>query len=158
MSETDLLLLQLNQAFDTQSWHGTNLLGSIRGATPEEARWRPQEGRHNIWEIIIHTAYWKYTVYRRLKEEGRGTFALRGSNWFERPVSGTAAELASDVKLLREYHRKLIDAVSAFESKRLGERPVRSKFTFRELIIGVGAHDLYHAGQIQLLKRLQRNS
>ena len=156
MSETELLILQLEQAFDHLSWHGTNLFGSIRGATPEQAAWRPGKGRHNVWEIIVHAAYWKYTVYRRLVDEPRGSFPLKGSNWFSRPVEGTPAELKADTRLLRDFHEKLLAAVTNFNPRRLDDRPAGSKFTFRDLIVGVGAHDLYHAGQIQLLKRLRK--
>jgi uncharacterized damage-inducible protein DinB len=158
MSETDLLILQLEQAFDHRSWHGTNLLGSIRGIAPEQAEWRPGEGRHNVWEIIVHAAYWKYTVYRRLVDEARGSFPLRGSNWFPRPVDASPAELKADTRLLREFHDKLLTAVTQLNPRRLGERPPGSKFTFRNLIVGVAAHDLYHAGQVQLLKRLRQTS
>lgn len=158
MSETDLLILQLEQAFDHRSWHGTNLFGSIRGMTPEQAAWRPATGRHNVWEVIVHAAYWKYTVYRRLVDEARGSFPLKGSNWFPRPVEATAVELKTDARLLREFHDKLLAAVKHFKPGRLGERPVGSKFPFRDLIVGVAAHDLYHAGQIQLLKRLHQTS
>ena len=158
MSETDLLILQLEQAFDHRSWHGTNLFGSIRGIAPEQAAWRPGEGRHNVWEIIVHAAYWKYTVYRRLVGEARGSFPLRGSNWFPRPVDGSAVELKTDTRLLREFHDKLLTAVKQLNPRRLGERPPGSKFAFRDLIVGVAAHDLYHAGQVQLLKRLRQTS
>ncbi len=156
MSETDLLILQLEQAFNRRSWHGTNLFGSIRGTTPEQAAWRPAAGRHNVWEIIVHAAYWKYTVYRRLVDEARGSFPLKGSNWFPRPLEATAAELKADARLLREFHDKLLTSVKQFNPKRLDDRPVGSKVTFRDLIVGVAAHDLYHAGQIQLLKRLRK--
>ena len=158
MSETDLLILQLEQAFDHRSWHGTNLFGSIRGITPEQAAWQPGPGRHNVWEVIVHAAYWKYTVYRRLVDEARGSFPLKGSNWFPRPAEATTAELKSDVRLLREFHDKLLAAVKQFKPARLGESPAGSKFAFRDLIVGVAAHDLYHAGQIQLLKRLRQTS
>lgn len=157
MAETELLILQLEQAFDHRSWHGTNLSGSIRGATLESAAWRPGKGRHNVWEIIVHAAYWKYTVYRRLVDEARGSFPLKGSNWFARPLEGTETELKSDVRLLRDFHEKLLGAVTRFDPKQLDARPAGSKFTFRDLIVGVAAHDLYHAGQIQLLKRLRKD-
>ncbi|MFY9611894.1 MAG: DinB family protein [Blastocatellia bacterium] len=156
MSETDLLILQLEQAFDHRSWHGTNLFGSIRGIAPEQAAWRPAAGRHNVWEIIVHAAYWKYTVCRRLVDEARGSFPLKGSNWFPRPFEGAAAELKADIRLLQDFHDKLLAAVKQLDPRRLGDPPVGSKFTFRDLIVGVAAHDLYHAGQIQLLKRLRK--
>src|SRR4249919_4277847 len=80
-----LLLNALDQAYRRQSWHGTNLRGSIRGLSPERAARRPGPGRHNIWELVVHCAYWKYAVWRRLTGSERGSFPLAGSNFFARP-------------------------------------------------------------------------
>src|SRR6185503_12219164 len=79
------LLAIVDQAYDRPSWHGTNLKGSIRRVTATIAAWRPGPNRHNIWEIVVHAAYWKYAVRRRLTGEARGSFPLKGSNWFRRP-------------------------------------------------------------------------
>ena len=77
-----MLLDFLDEAFDKKSWHGPNLRGSIRGVTAKQAAWRPGDDRHNIWELTLHAAYWKYVVRRRLSNEKRGSFALPGSNFF----------------------------------------------------------------------------
>jgi hypothetical protein len=157
MTETEIIILQLEQAFRQRSWHGTNLLGSIRRLKPADAAWRPFPDRHNIWEIIVHAAYWKYTVFRRFAGIRRGSFPLKGSNWFSRPREISDQALKADVMLLRDQHEKLVEAVGAFANSDLGKKPSGSQFTFRELAIGVAAHDLYHAGQIQLLKRLRKS-
>lgn len=156
MIENELIILHLDQAFNRRSWHGTNLMGSIRGLEVEEAIWRAKPSRHNIWEIIVHAAYWKYSVYRRLVGEAKGKFPLKGSNWFLRPEENAESTLRGDVKLLKEYHKKLVEGVRRIETEKLGEKPEGSHYTYRELTIGIGAHDLYHAGQIQLIKRLMR--
>ncbi len=75
-TEIDIVLAVIDQAFDRRSWHGTNLKGSIKGMTAEEAAWRPAPGRRNAWELALHAAYWKYTVRRRLLGEARGSFPL----------------------------------------------------------------------------------
>lgn len=155
-SNISILLISLDQAFDHKSWHGTNLRGAIRGLSSDDAGWRPSPGRHNIWEIVVHAAYWKYVVRRRLLSEQRGSFPLKGSNWFLRGESG-ADESAwkSDVDLLIETHKSLREAVSKLRSKELGFKPATSKVSNLELVTGIAAHDLYHAGQIQLLKRFR---
>jgi hypothetical protein len=157
--EIEILLLSLDQAFDHKSWHGTNLKGSIKGINPTEAAWRPAPKRHNIWEIVVHAAYWKYVVRRRLLSEARGSFPLKGSNWFERPSIGTQmqADWKSDVTLLTETHRSLRDAIEDLSARELRYTPEGSKVSNLDLIIGIASHDLYHAGQIQLLKRLYKS-
>ncbi len=72
MSDKIKLLLEVyDQAFDHIAWHGTNLRGSIKGLKLPELLWRPQPKRHNSWEIVLHCAYWKYVVWRRLTQEGK---------------------------------------------------------------------------------------
>ena len=147
-SDADIrhLLAILDQAYDKRSWHGTNLRGSIRGLSARQASRRPRPGRHNIWEIVVHAAYWKYVAWRRLTGQPRGSFPLEGSNWFKRPESESERAWRADIALLGHMHRSLRAAVA----KRRHLRP-RDRF----LISGAAAHDVYHAGQIQLLKKLQ---
>jgi hypothetical protein len=154
--EIEHLLGQLDEAYKRAAWHGPNLRGSIRGLTAHDAAWRPKPGRHNIWEIVAHAAYWKYAVRRRLLGEKRGSFSLQGSNWFQRPVDGGEKAWRADVAMLETEHRRLREAVSALRPEDL-DRPSRgSKTLARRLIAGIALHDVYHAGQIQLIKKLLR--
>jgi uncharacterized damage-inducible protein DinB len=152
-----MILSLLDQAYDHPSWHGTNLRGSLRRVTPAQAAWRPGRGRHNIWEIVVHAAYWKYAAWRRLTVGARGSFPLRGSNWFKRPDEPTDAAWRSDLALLDEMHRALRGAVERLPRTALPRTPRGSKVSNFALLSGVAAHDLYHAGQIQLLKRLAQS-
>ncbi len=152
----DLLIRILNEAFDRKSWHGTNLRGSIRGLNAHQASWRPQPERHNIWEHVLHCAYWKYTVRRRLTGEKRGSFALKGSNWFERPAASDRSEASwkDAVDLLTENHRQLLASVQELSSDQLNKPAAGGDTSILTLVTGIVAHDTYHAGQIQLLKKL----
>jgi hypothetical protein len=156
MSEIDHLLAIVDAAYNRHSWHGTNLRGSIRGLTPRVASWRPAPNRHNIWEIVVHAAYWKYIGLRRLTGGARGSFPLTGSNFFERKTGLTDAQWKADVKLLDSQHHALRSAIAALSPRDLKTTPPGSKVSNFALLSGVAAHDLYHAGQIQLLKRLAR--
>ncbi len=153
-AEIRLLLAALEEAFQKRSWHGTNLAGSLRGLAPALASWRPDPDRHNIWEIMVHAAYWKYAVTRRIVGGPRGSFPLKGSNWYPRPLAKTTAAFREDFRLLKQCHADLIDAVTALPPGRLAEVPKNAKFTLEQTIRGAAGHDLYHAGQIQLIKRL----
>jgi len=156
MSEIEIHLMQIEQAFDHRSWHGPNLLGSIRGLKHPQAVWRPAPARHSIWENILHVAYWKWIACRRLRESADGKFPRRGSNWFERTAANTPDELKADIQLLKATHKELVEVVRHFDPKRLDRKRGGGDSTYRDLIVGIAAHDLYHAGQIQLLKGLQK--
>jgi uncharacterized damage-inducible protein DinB len=157
-TEISLLLHIIDEAFDKKAWHGPNLRGAIRRLELDEVAWRPGPGRHNIWEIVVHAAYWKYIVRRRLLDEKRGSFMLKGSNWFARPIVNTAEAWRADVALLEETHQQMRAAIAAMNPVDLHKKPPTSKVSNAALIAGIAAHDVYHAGQIQLLKRLARAS
>jgi hypothetical protein len=154
----DLLVKALDQAYDHKSWHGTVLRGSLRGITAEQAAWRPAAGRHNVWELAVHAAYWKYSVLRRLRRETEEIrFPLPGSNWFPMP-SGEPSEKAwkADLAILAGLHRRLRAAVAELADADLDKIPEGSKTKIVDLVLGVAYHDVYHAGQIQILKRMWR--
>jgi uncharacterized damage-inducible protein DinB len=154
-SRIDLLLRTLDQGYDRKSWHGTTLRGSLRGVSAEEAAWRPGAERHNIWELAVHAAYWKYSVLRRLRGGERGSFPVEGSNWFPRPVDPGERAWKQDLAVLGQMHRDLRAAVAALAEEDLLKVPAGSATTVSDLVVGVAFHDIYHAGQIQLLKRLR---
>jgi uncharacterized damage-inducible protein DinB len=154
----ELLVKALDQGYDHKSWHGPILKGSLRGLSAEQAAWRPAPSRHNVWEIAVHAAYWKYSVLRRLVRLRGGEdfrFPLKGSHWFPRP-EGEPNEKAwkTDLKILEEVHRELRAAAAALSEEDLETVPEGSKTSVADLVLGVAYHDIYHAGQIQLLKRL----
>jgi uncharacterized damage-inducible protein DinB len=149
------LLATLDRAFDGRSWHGPNLLGSIRSLTLAEAFFRPGAGRHSAYDLVLHVAYWKYVARRRLTGERRGSFPVKGSNFFREPKVKDARAVRELRALLEETHRALRDTVDAMPDVAFAGR--HGRWTAEEMIAGVAAHDLYHAGQIQLLKRLFEN-
>jgi hypothetical protein len=153
-----LLLDLLDEGYDKKSWHGPNLRGSVRGVTAAEAAWRPAPGRHNIWEHVVHAAYWKYIVRRRLLGEKKGSFGIQGSNWFARPLDVNEDDWRGDVTVLEVEHRRLRAAVAELAPAALDRTPAGSKVSNLAMLRGIAAHDVYHAGQIQLLKRLARQA
>ena len=149
-----LLLDNLDDAYNKTAWHGPNLRGAIRGVPVAQAVWRPHPKRHNIAEITVHTAYWKYAARRRLRGDKRGSFPLKGSNWFTLPRNLTAAQWRDYTRLLDAEHAQLREAIAELPPARLPQVPKGSKIDNAKLIYGIAAHDLYHAGQIRLLKSL----
>jgi hypothetical protein len=146
----------LGQAFDERGWHGTTLRGSLRGVTAAEALWRPARGRHNIWELTVHAAYWKYAVRRRLAGDAVGSFTRKPSNWPEVPTTPDARAWKADIHLLEAEHRLLREVVRTLPPASLDDHSPQGVWTNAEEIHGVAAHDLYHTGQIQLIKKLMR--
>lgn len=145
-----LLLANLDAAYDKRGWHGPTLPGSLRGVTAEEALRRPAKGRHNIWELVVHAAYWKYRARVRLAGAKRGAFPIKGSNWFSSPARAGDEEWRAIIRLLHDEHRRLRDAVASMTPADLRD-PKKLRLAY-----GIAAHDVYHTGQIQLVKRMVR--
>ena len=144
-----VLLAAMDEAYEKNGWHGTTLRNAVRGVEGDAVYWRPAPGRHNVWELTVHAAYWKYVARRRLLGGiKRGSFPLKGSNWIASPDDEDLPSWQEAVALLGNQHRALRDVVASLDAKSLADpRKVR-------LVYGVTAHDLYHAGQIQLVKKL----
>jgi len=153
MSKDPIILALLAEGYAKKTWHGPNLLQAIKGVTARQAAWRPGPSQHNIWEETLHAAYWKYAVRRRLEGGKRGSFVLKGSNFFPRPEKGKATEAAwqADRAILAKEHRALLKTV-----ERVLESPNSKKHL--RMLYGVAFHDVYHAGQIRLLRRLEERS
>ncbi|HEV8605699.1 MAG TPA: DinB family protein [Tepidisphaeraceae bacterium] len=135
----------LDRAFNKRSWHGANLMGTIRGVQVRQAKKRVS-GRKTIWEQLLHAAYWKNVVIRKLS--GQGAMERKGSNWLKMPRPGNEKQWKDDLTMLRELHRKLRGIVAEMSAK------MSQKDTW--LIQGAAFHDIYHAGQIKLLRRLMK--
>jgi hypothetical protein len=152
----DLLLWNLQPAPGRRNWHGgPSPVGALRGVTAEQAAWRPTPGRKSVWELTLHIAYWKYTVHRHLVGGPQPRFPRVPSNFPSQPDSPDEAAWAQDVALLKREHERLVAAVRALPARRLGALPPEGRrWTYGELVLGIAAHDAYHTGQIQLLKRL----
>lgn len=154
--ERALLVRLVEQGYDKQAWHGPNLKGAIRRVSAKQASWRPKPGRHNIAEIVVHCAYWKYAVRRRIRGDKRGSFPLKGSNWFQTPSTLTDRTWRSYVTLLEGEHRALLEAVATAPWVRLADGPGGGGKNPAGHVFGVAMHDVYHAGQIQTLKALHK--
>jgi len=140
----DLLLELLDRAFDARSWHGANLTGALRGVDADTAARRVGR-RKTVWEQALHAAYWKQRVINKISVPGR--FPRKGSNWPAAPAKATESAWRADLALLKDVHRTLRAAVASLPGQALTPKVV-------QMIHGVAFHDVYHAGQIKLLRRL----
>lgn len=157
-SEQRAFLLRLiEEGYDKEAWHGPNLRSTIRRVPVKEAVWRPRPGRHNIAEITVHCAYWKYAVRRRILDGKRGSFPLKGSNWFELPERLTEKQWREYVQLLHDTHVSLLETVATVPPARLSAKGGASALPAAQ-IYGVAMHDIYHAGQNRTIRVLYRQA
>lgn len=151
-----ILLQLIDQGYDHESWHGPNLRGSISRVKAEEASWRPGEGLHNVWELVVHSAYWKYVVWRRLTGAEKSRFPRKGSDFILRPGGHNPESWDEDVAMLHSIHRDMRESVAGLTDADLPFAPEASKVPNGMLISGAAHHDVYHAGQIQHIRHAYR--
>ena len=155
MSETSRIADQLRRAFDGAAWHGDSLLEILQGVTAAQAASRPLKNAHSIWELVLHIAAWDGAVRRRLTGE---TVQLEGELNFPPVKDATETAWRTAIEHTKRIHEDLVQAVAAFPDSRLSEKvPGKSKepdyYNFYYMLHGVVQHELYHAGQIALLKK-----
>ncbi|HXJ31884.1 MAG TPA: DinB family protein [Gemmatimonadales bacterium] len=138
------------------AWHGgpTPML-ALRGVSAAQARWVPARRRHSIWELALHIAYWDYAVRRRLDPDTPRDFPRSPANWPALPERPDERAWALDRALLAREHAALVRVVRRVQASRWNRR-LTGRWTTGETIVGIAAHEVYHTGQIQLLKRLWR--
>ena len=151
-----LLVDALDQGYDKPAWHGTNFRNSLRGLKLPQLLWRPAQKRHNIWEIALHVAYWKYVIRRRIVGGKKGAFPRKPSNFPRIPLSPTTRDWKDDLTLLEESHTALRKTIIELPDSKLHRRIAKSETSYAQIIYGAASHDLYHAGQVMLLRRLQK--
>lgn len=151
MGEVARILDQLRRAWDGDAWHGPPVLRVLEGVPAAVADARPVLGGHTIAEIVYHMAFCKEEARRRLAGE-----LLLPSDEDGWPTPGTAGEAAWRQALagLERAQRDLDAAIATLTDDRL-ETPIAGKaYNVYVLLHGVVQHDLYHAGQIALLKKM----
>ena len=152
-TELERLEEQLQRSFDGEAWHGPSLRETLDGVTAEEAAQHPIPGAHSIWELVLHLAGTYSLILRRLN--GDATDLSPEEDWptVEAP---TAANWTAALNVLRSLNEQLRAAVRRFNQDALDHLMGNRKYTAYAQFIGVSQHDLYHAGQIVLLRRALR--
>ena len=150
------LLRTLDEAFHGPAWHGPSLRSALRGVPVAEALWTPAPGRNSIWELALHAAYTKHRVLRRLDAAQAARFprTVRRGWWPRLPEPADAASWRADLALLDESHRRVCDAIAQLPAARLVVRRPGKRWTLGQEALGLAMHDVYHAGQVRLLRRL----
>jgi uncharacterized damage-inducible protein DinB len=153
MSQTAGLADQIRRAFEGDAWHGDSVLELLSNVDAQTAAARPIKNTHSIWELVLHIAAWDDAVRRRT---GGSAVTLNDEQNFP-PVKDTSeASWRKTVDQVKQTHNELVKAVAAFPDSRLQE-PVPGKsqdyYNFYYMFSGIVQHELYHAGQIALLKK-----
>jgi uncharacterized damage-inducible protein DinB len=151
MSEVERIVDQLRRAFEGNAWHGLALWEILIDVTSQQAVSKPLNGAHSIWEIVNHIIVWESVVLRRIKGEVIGGLSPE-QDW---PLVSDPSESAWQKTLdsLERGNRQLRETISALTDDRLKETVLGQTYSIYHMLHGAVQHDLYHAGQIAILKK-----
>ena len=153
MTEAFRLADQIRRAFEGSAWHGDSILELLADVNAKTAGARPIKDAHSIWEILLHIAAWDDVVTRRA---GGTAVTLADAQNFPAVMDASEATWSHAVETTKKTHHELIRAVAAFPDARLAEQvpgKTQNYYNFYYMFSGIVQHELYHAGQIALLKK-----
>ena len=150
MSDVKFLVDQIRRTFDRDSWHGPSVMKALEGVDLEQAKAKPLHGRHSIWELVDHITFWVGEVSWAVKNN-RIYDPKSVKDW---PLMGqTEEEWVSSVKRLGSSIEELVGSLSMWSNEELDKRLQGATYSYRQMLHGVVHHNVYHAGQIAILKQ-----
>lgn len=151
MTEAARIAEQLENAFDGGAWHGPALLELLAKVDAKTAAAHPLPNAHSIWELVLHIAAWDDAVNRRIVTGKALRLKMREN--FPPVVDKSPAAWKKAIALTKQKHADLLKTVRGLSDERLRERVPGKRYNIGFMLHGVAQHELYHAGQIALLKK-----
>jgi uncharacterized damage-inducible protein DinB len=156
LNETELIVDQLRQTFLGSAWHGPSFIDVLNDVDRTQARARPIEARHTIWEIVNHCSYWMEAVTGALHGEKMPDI-VSTEDW---PQMGeTNQDWTKAQERIKKTYEDLVNSINGL-NKSLFTQEIRGSFhgrlyttTYRKMLHGISDHNTYHAGQITILKK-----
>jgi uncharacterized damage-inducible protein DinB len=152
MTEIERILDQLKRAYQGSAWHGPSVREVLAGVTAQQAHARPLRNAHSIWELVHHIAVWENAGRRRLEGDRAEIDISSPEDW--PPADDTSEAAWEQTKAaLDRGHEALRKAIARLDEASLDQLILEGLSTVYVTLHGVIQHDLYHAGQIAMLKK-----
>jgi len=150
ISESSRIADQLHRAFYGSAWHGPAVLELLENVNAPAAAAKLLANVHSIWELLLHIEAWDRAAMVRLSGE---KCQPRGTDNFPSVTKATAGAWRSAVASAKRTHNTLVNTVAGLPDFRLRDRVPGKRYDFYHLLHGIAQHELYHAGQIAILKK-----
>jgi|SRR5579862_8049174 len=143
---------QLRRAFDGSAWHGPSLLELLKDVDAATAVAKPLRDVHSIWELVLHIAAWDGAGLKRLSGK---KCQLKGTKNFPPVSAPSEAAWQAAIAETKRTHDALVKTVAGLSESRLREQVPGKRYDFYHMLHGIAQHELYHAGQIAILKKIE---
>jgi hypothetical protein len=141
---------ELETIYSGPAWHGPALAELLSEVSAVQAA-RRLDGTHSIWELVHHITAWHSIVSRRLA--GERLVEIPDEQNFPPVGSATEGSWKESRERLARSHQELMEAVANFPDQRIDETVRGKDYSYQHMILGIGGHTLYHAGQVALIKK-----
>ena len=149
MNEVKFLIDQIKTTFNGDSWHGPNLVQTLKGIDVKQAKKKILDQRHTIWELVDHNTHWINEVGKAVKD--RKDLFMGGEHW---PKMGeTVEDWQESIRKQEVAVNTLLDTLTDWTNEDLKEKVGDTQFTYKQMLHGLIHHNLYHAGQIMIMKK-----
>lgn len=141
---------QLQRAFYGAAWHGPAVMEILEDVDAVTAAAKPIANVHSIWELLLHVTVWDAAALTRL---AGSKCQPTGDANFPRVTKPTSAAWRKALSEARRTHDRLVRTVSSLSEERLRQRVPGKRYDFYHMLHGIAQHELYHAGQMAILKK-----
>jgi len=150
MNECERIADQLRRAFEGSAWHGPAMLELLEGVDAPAAAAKPMKHVHSIWELLLHVEVWDRAAMVRL---GGEKCQPKGVDNFPLVRRSTESAWRAAIASANRTHDQLVKMVEGLPDSRLRDRVPGKRYDFYHLLHGITQHELYHAGQMAILKK-----
>jgi len=151
MNETHRINSQLKRAYQGEAWHGPSLRELLDGVTAQQAAAKPVANAHSIWELVNHIIAWEQIAKRRL--EGETVTDIPDEVNFPPVTETNESAWQSTLQMLEASNTALRESIKSIDDQKLDQTVPGTNYSNYFMLHGVIQHDLYHAGQIAILKK-----
>lgn len=151
-TEAERIRNLLQSTYEGEPWHGSSVKSIINGITPQQANTRVLTECHSIWELVLHITAWRNFAWQKLT--GNSSFDISSLEQDWPPVKQTDMDSwQAALQNLEQSQQSLIQVLKNTDDDKLNEVVPGRNYSFYVLLHGIIQHDLYHAGQIAMLKK-----
>jgi uncharacterized damage-inducible protein DinB len=149
-SEAVRIADQLRRAFYGSAWHGPAVLELVKDIDATTAAAKPLDEVHSIWELLLHVEAWDRAGLIRLSGK---KCQMKGNKNFPPVTTATDAAWRETVAQVKRTHDELVETVAGLPERRLCDQVPGKRYDFYHMLHGIAQHELYHAGQMAILKK-----
>ncbi|HAS45784.1 MAG TPA: DinB family protein [Microscillaceae bacterium] len=151
--EIQRIRFSFKMAYNGSPWHGKSLLQLVKGIDYQQANHRPIPQAHSIWELIQHILSWREFVIKKLEGDAEFDIEINSTHDWTPTQTPIEAKWQNILSALVENQQVILEILESWQDAQLDDLVPGKEYNFYTLLHGIIEHDIYHAGQIALVRK-----